>query len=296
MSIDMLLSSRFIFKILNRFVFKYPSLQVMKQVLVSKLVEKNKDWAFIDSVGIFENKEVRKNKTIWILWTQGIEQAPPLVQKCVASIKSRNKDYDVIVLNRDNLELYVKLPDHVERLYKTGKMGEALHSDMVRLYLLIHYGGVWCDATCYQSSNFPDYLNYSKFFMFSSDMLPVERPIVSSNWFIKSDFYNPLLVKTYNFLSQYHKCYETPHDYYIFHITLSTLTKIDEECKAIWENVPYVCNMNPHVFYFNWHRSFDLVMYQHYFNQCFIHKLSYKYTSEEINDKENMLNYFLQSE
>lgn len=288
---------RFLFVAFSRVTYLRGLLHVRKQKIISNYIIQYLDWALVNHIGTFENPNVRKNKTIWFLWTQGIDNAPLLVKKCYQSLLKYKEDYDVIVLTKENLKEYICLPKYVEKLYNEKKMSEALHSDMIRLYLLIHYGGIWRDATCFQSSPYPDYVKNYHFFMFSSDLLSHSlQPIICSNWFIKAEYNNRLLVKTYNFLCEYHKRYSKPHDYYIFHLVLSVLAKKDEECKQIWDTMPYVCNMNPHALFFSWSKIYIEKDYQHLLSLCFIHKLTYKYPASLLKTKvENMLQHILNS-
>ena len=227
------------------------------------------------------------------MWTQGINSAPLLVQKCYATIDKFKEDFDVVLLTKENICQYIRLPEFVEELYQKGHMSEALHSDMIRLYLMICYGGIWRDATCYQSSPLPDFIHKAPFFMFSASMLSgYTSPIKCSSWFIKSNEGNPLLIKTYSFLCEYHRRFKTPHDYYIFHLVLSVLVDNDFECRQIWEQMPYVCNMNPHVLLYSFKEPYREDKYNQIISSCFIHKLTYKFDSGLLNTN-NVLRHFM---
>jgi mannosyltransferase OCH1-like enzyme len=39
-------------------------------------------------------------KTVWILWFQGISDAPFLVKKCIDSWVEKNPEWDVILLDK----------------------------------------------------------------------------------------------------------------------------------------------------------------------------------------------------
>lgn len=254
-------------------------------------------WSERNYVGAPPNNRLSsEGKFIWFLWQQGLDNAPELVKKCYESTIKYKEDYEVILLTKDNLHDYVELPDHVELLYKNKLMSEALYSDMIRLYLLINYGGIWRDATCFQTECYPSYVKESDFFMFSCNLLFNKSKICCSSWFVKSQKRNDILVKTYNILCEYHLHHKMAIDYFLFHLVLTLVVRNDINCKEIWNKMPYVCNMNPHVFYFKWNMDYSERIYNHCFEQCFIHKLSWKYSENEINNKGNMLNYFLENE
>ena len=171
MILDLIFRQRFLFNFFSRACYVRGIRNIRSELFVTRYIESHIGWADIPQSEPFINPDVRKNKTIWILWTQGIEHAPLLVQKCYATIETFKDDYDVVLLTKENINQYVRLPEHVEQLYEEGKMSEALHSDMIRLYLLINYGGIWRDATCYQTASYPDYVKHASFFMFSASLL-----------------------------------------------------------------------------------------------------------------------------
>lgn len=66
-------------------------------------------------------------------------------------------------------------------------------------------------------------------------------------------------------------------------------------CKALCQDMPYVCNMNPHVFLFSFSRKYSPEYYQFIKESCFIHKLTYKFDKKLLESQEdNMLKYFLE--
>ena len=81
---------------------------------------------------------------IWILWYQGLAEAPFIVRKCIDSWVKENPGWDVVILDKDNLGEYMvlDLPDE-----KLTNLSLTTQSDMVRLQLLSEYGGVWVNST-----------------------------------------------------------------------------------------------------------------------------------------------------
>ena len=47
------------------------------------------------------------NKTIWMIWYQGLDSAPPLVRLCIDSWCRSNPDWKVIVLDRKSLRDWI---------------------------------------------------------------------------------------------------------------------------------------------------------------------------------------------
>lgn len=241
------------------------------------------------------NEKIPDNQVIWIYWKQGEKNAPHIVNKCISSIRNKAGNHPVIVLDQENLHKYIVMPDFIEKKHQEGKIKEALYSDLLRISLLIEYGGFWCDATCLLSSNIPIIIENSSFFMFNRDLLYYETsPCECSSWFIKANKGNIILTKVRNILFHYFKQHTFILDYYIFHITLGLLIHTDSLIREVWEQKPYICNMNPHVLLFSLSKPYNIIMYRHILNSCFIHKLTYKYKTEKLSQNpENILFHLL---
>jgi hypothetical protein len=82
------------------------------------------------------------NKTIWMLWFQGWQEAPWLVKRAAQSWMIHNPGWDIKFLSFENITDYVR----DEKLNRSDITLQA-KSDIIRLNLLQKYGGVWADAT-----------------------------------------------------------------------------------------------------------------------------------------------------
>ena len=117
----------------------------------SKIYKKYKK--YLDMYNPEKDNNVDNNKpTIWILWLQGVENAPEIVKKCIKSIKYYNGDKKIVVLTKDNLFDYIKLPKYIIEKWRKGIISNTHFSDIVRIELLYDYGGIWMDATTFCTS------------------------------------------------------------------------------------------------------------------------------------------------
>ena len=80
---------------------------------------------------------------IWQCWFQGEENMPNSIKLCLQSIKEFNPDREIILITEKNMNEYIKLPDFIIEKYKKGIISRTHFSDILRLYLLKEYGGVW---------------------------------------------------------------------------------------------------------------------------------------------------------
>ncbi len=133
---------------------KYPCslfyfiLQKKHKLIINRLSDIN-----VDNTKILVKEEmaiardVKINDTIWVFWWQGEENAPVLVKTCLESIRKFAGKHEVVLIAQDNLKKYVSLPEVIMHKYVNGKIEITHLSDILRMYLLYTYGGLWLDAT-----------------------------------------------------------------------------------------------------------------------------------------------------
>ncbi len=88
-------------------------------------------------------------KKLWLYWNASIESAPEVVQVSVASWKSLNPDYEITLLNDDNLNSILGFDFNAVFKLSTVNISYAHKADLLRLYLLAVHGGVWVDTTTF---------------------------------------------------------------------------------------------------------------------------------------------------
>lgn len=118
------------------------------------------------------------NKTIWMMWNQGWDKAPDISHKCVESWKYHNPNWNIVLLDSNNINVYIPLDEVLPNL-KTNNISLG---DIVRLFLMKHHGGVWADATVFCNKPIEDWCPDGTF-LFST---PMKGRRVAS-WFMKSD-------------------------------------------------------------------------------------------------------------
>lgn len=230
-------------------------------------------------------------KTIWFFWNTGLETAPLVVRKCYESLMRNVPDgWQVKVLTEDEAHEYVQLPDFVERLKKEGKMWYALYADLIRLALLYHYGGIWCDATCYLTQPIPTYVTEAPLFMFSYESLLTTIPAKFENWFIKADRKNYVISKILENLLYYWSQPMKKQEYFCWFHIQSALYEQDEQARTLMNAIPYKFNYDAMLVHL--HYGFDYpysdIIWKRIKEHCFVQKLTYKY-DKELEKKEGVL-------
>lgn len=219
-------------------------------------------------------------KIIWICWLQGLEQAPLLVQRCVASVQRQCPDYDVRILTAQNLLDYVSLPEQIMSKYRSGRLPFTQFSDILRLSLLSQHGGIWCDATVLMTGALPQYVVHGTLFMFRTSWLQPSCHLGSS-WFLASVAGHQVIRNWSELLNQYwiHESYLK--DYYVVHDLLAVVYRNHSQSHRLIDDMPYINNVDPHTLLFRLFNPYSEEKWQEMCSRSSIHKLSYKHTPEQ---------------
>ena len=186
------------------------------------------------------------NKTIYILWFQGFDSAPPVVKHCVESWKYYNPGWTIVLLDDSNLPNYITLEDYIG---DTDINYTAL-SDVVRCILLYKYGGIWADATTFCNRPLDEWLpEYCAegFFAFSN---PGKDRMIST-WFLYSEKDHYIMGKLLQSTVKYYKKRDEPDTYFWFHYLFNQLYASDFEFHNIWDNVVKIPADGPSYFFKN---------------------------------------------
>lgn len=233
-------------------------------------------------------KERENSEYVWILWFQGIENAPDLVKKCYESVKKYLPNRNIIIINEKNYKDYIEIPEYIEQKRKKGLITMAHFSDIIRVKLLNKYGGLWIDATVYLTNAPDNVLFENKLFVYKEVSLnPIDKlPISASSWLIYSCRNNNILNLTEKLLLEYWKREHMLLNYYLFHLffTMATIQYSDE-----WNEIPTIPNVNPHILQFELNNDFDKEKWRVICKMSNIHKLNYRIENSNDNSFYNYL-------
>lgn len=218
---------------------------------------------------------------VWICWFQGMENAPEIVKKCYESVKRNMPGKEIIVLTDENIGDYVKFPDFIQKKYEAGIITRTHMTDILRLELLISYGGLWLDATVFCSeSDIPTYFFESDLFFFQS-LKPGRdgHATYISSWLMSAKTNNGVLIATRYLCYEYWKTHDSMVDYFLLHDFMSiVLDRNPEE----WNKVVPRDNATPHILLLRLFDQYDENIWNAVKKQTPFHKLSYKFEEEKI--------------
>lgn len=226
------------------------------------------------------------NGKVWICWLQGIDSAPDIVRECYQSIKQMMPEKEIVVITRENMSKYVQFPDYIVNKWNKGIITNTHLSDILRLELLIRYGGTWMDATTFMTGDIPRYIEESELFVYRNGWMDMEM-INMASWFISVKHTNNILLsETLNLLYKYWEQYDYMKNYFIFHMFFRMVTDVYHEQ---WDKVPYINHMDSHLLIEELtgaNRDEDIA---HIKEITPIHKLTYKVEPSKIESVELQL-------
>lgn len=243
--------------------------------------------------GVLDNFDKEYNKSlflkprnqsnrVWVCWFQGMDEAPTIVKKCYKSLISNLHDRDIILITNENMRDYVSFPDYIWEKWEKGIISHTHMTDLLRLELLIKYGGTWIDATVLCTKireHIPDYFFDSELFMYQT--LKPGRDGHSnfiSSWYISACTNNKILMATRCLLYEYWKKNNEMIDYFLLHDFMAiVLEKYEEDQK----NIVPVSNSTPHILLLRLFEKYDKNIYFATLQQSPFHKLSYKFSDEQ---------------
>lgn len=193
------------------------------------------------------------NKVIWMSWLQGLNDPNiPLLNKvCFKRWKYLNYNWDVIVIDKDNIKHYV--PEYFDIIDGSNAPIQK-QANLLRLLLLKKYGGIWADASLYPEKCADEFidkiLNDTGFFSYR--FIPRSLSVVDGNretvnWFLVSGEPNHYLISKW--LDKISTRYTHNFDwkkYFQMHEDLCELYDSDDKIKSIINNMVQVSEQIPH--------------------------------------------------
>ena len=213
---------------------------------------------------------------IWIFWYQGLENAPELIKNCYNSVVNKlGKKNRIIVLTKDNYQNYVDIPQYILKKLESKHITITHFSDILRLALLVKYGGLWLDATVYCSGcNELEKINKNELFVYR-DSWWEDNVINMGNWLIYAKKNNIILKKTLQLLYEYWKKNDYILDYFLFHLFFRM---VSDNYANEWKKIPYFTQINNHLLAYEMEmkKEYDEKRIANIFRLTDFHKLSYK--------------------
>ena len=181
------------------------------------------------------------NAPIWSIWWQGEDNAPEIVKMCFASINRNRGTHPFRLITRDNFREYIDIPEHITRKVQNRTISLTHFSDILRVYLLYHYGGLWVDATMLATGNIPEEIFTQDFFSIKSGFNPKSFPVPMGRWtsFFQAAHKGSMLCGfALDFHVEYWKKHNMPVDYILIDYIYALAYEEFPECRQLLDSVP----------------------------------------------------------
>lgn len=273
-------------------------LRLSAQYKIKKNLEKRyikEIWQFLND---FKDDLPHKvSNKVWVCWFQGIHNAPELVKKCYQSLKDNLTDREIILITSDNMCDYVDFPDFILEKWNCGQITHTHMTDLLRLELLIKYGGMWIDSTVFCTSkrkDIPDYFFNSELFLYQ--ILKPGRdgqaqPV--SSWLISAKTNNKILLMARYLCYEYWKRNTNLVDYFLFHDFVVISLEYNEE---EWNKIIPRDSAAPHCLLLRLFDEYNEEMWNAIKAQTPFHKLTYKFNDEATKKKKTYYTVLIKNE
>ena len=263
-------------------------------------IKKNLEKKYKKEINAFQStyKDDEPHNTsnkVWICWLQGMNVAPKVVKKCYESIKLKLTDREIVLITSDNMCDYVEFPDFILEKWKIGQITHTHMTDLLRLELLIKYGGMWIDSTVLCTSRREDIPNY----FFDSDLFLYQtlkpgrdgQALPISSWLISAKTNNKILIEARFLCYEYWKKNTEMVDYFLFHDFVAIALEHNER---EWKKIIPRDNAAPHMLLLRFFDEYDEETWNAIKQQTPFHKLTYKFSEDQAKIQNSFFNRIME--
>lgn len=231
----------------------------------------------------YVHEEVPRNDDvhyIWIYWDNP-NKMPLVVKQCVDSILLKNKNSKVNIISEENVNDFVEIPPIIRKKYKQGIISKTHFSDVVRVSLLLKYGGVWVDATLYMVHSIPECIWKKQFYTVTPKLETPYKVISHGRWavfFLACQPGSELMRLTLMMMIEYWKKYDELFDYLWIDYFWAYFQKRSGSIAKLFSSVP---SNNLHCLDINIAQAYSENNLEALINRddTLFYKLSYKFSS-----------------
>ena len=214
-------------------------------------------------------------QVVWMYWEQGWDGAPPLVRECRRSWEHHNPDWDVRCLDgasraqfdldawmpggdadrprrfrslgRAAYNAYQRLRAHRFRpqMVGTRKLSVQARSNVLRVWLLNRYGGVWADATLWCHRPLNDWirpcLDGGYFSFVNEQMRSRDSELLRwTSWFLIARRNHYVMQRLLAAMEEYWRRHAFAEEYFWNELLFNGLYRGDDRFRACCDAVPRI--------------------------------------------------------
>lgn len=246
------------------------------------------------------NKNSKLLNNIYVMWWQGMDNAPALIINNIKRMKRIFGKDNVHIITEKNWRQYCSIPNTIIEKFNVGKVSIAALSDIIRFNLLKEHGGLWIDSTVILNNKCKDILaRYNDNGFFTISNFEQDYHFISKSrwtaWFIGGKAGYPLFEFATAFYSKYFENHDFLLDYYTIDDIIAYFYINNAEFKNDIDRISY--NWNPYLWSNNMYGSYDrqLIKEFEHKDRYSIQKFTYKYDQKYADDTNSLIYFILNS-
>lgn len=228
---------------------------------------------------------------VFSMWLQGEKHAPQIVKSCWKSIR-RHCKAELIILDADNIDRWIDLPDGFLERWRKGNVLSSHVSDLCRVELLWKYGGYWMDATDYMCHPIPGFIDNEPFFIYLGD--EGHSPFIQS-CFIRSYAHHPVIGAWRDAFRAYWEKHTKACDYFVLHRLFRHCVLSNPEVAKLFNQMPHISHYCTHSVRWGgyWESPFDEETFHQITLEGAFQKMEYKSVSSKNPPSGTFADYFV---
>lgn len=247
------------------------------------------------------NKNSKLLNNIYVMWWQGMDNAPALIINNIQRMKRIFGKDNVHIITEKNWKQYCSISNTIIEKFNVGKVSIAALSDVIRFNLLKEHGGLWIDSTVILNNKCKDILSqYNDNGFFTISNFEQDYHFISKSrwtaWFIGGKAGYPLFEFATAFYSKYFENHDFLLDYYTIDDIIAYFYINNAEFKNDIDRISY--NWNPYLWSQNMYKPYKKEYIEKFKreNVYSIQKFTYKYTQSNKNTIKTLLDAVINNE
>lgn len=240
------------------------------------------------------NKNSKLLNNIYVMWWQGMDNAPALIINNIQRMKRIFGKDNVHIITEKNWRQYCSIPNTIIEKFNVGKVSIAALSDIIRFNLLKEHGGLWIDSTVILNNKCKDILaRYNDNGFFTISNFEQDYHFISKSrwtaWFIGGKAGYPLFEFATAFYSKYFENHDFLLDYYTIDDIIAYFYTIDLKFKNDINSIS--ADWHPYLMNNNINKAYDPNLFDKFDHDPLysIQKFTYKYDESLSKNKDTVL-------
>lgn len=245
-------------------------------------------------------KSSKLTDNIYVMWWQGLEKAPKLVQNNIKRMQDVFGKENVYIINQKNWKKYCSISDNIIHKFESGKISITALSDIIRFNLLRNTGGLWIDSTVILNGNCKELIsNYNDNNFFSISNQDKDYHYISKSRWTAWMIGGKPSYSLFEFATKFYELYFKRHNFLIDYYTIDDIIAYFYNTNSCFkEDVDAISSSwQPYLWSTNMSNEDNKKLIEKFKSDSFysIQKFTYKYDSSIANRPKTLLHVIIEN-